>query len=124
MLLHIPGVREAAQVARLRKQINAGNWINGRETVGEQNAPAKHNRQLVRGASKAVTAGESVLAAVAANPLFFAAALPTRIATPLFNRYAGGGAYGMHVDGAVRTTSEGGRLRTYIGYRISLARCR
>ncbi len=35
-------------------------------------------------------------------PQFRSAALPLKIVPPLFNRYAGGQAYGSHVDGGIR----------------------
>ena len=44
---------------------------------------------------------ERMLARLATHPQFFSAVLPLRILPPLFNRYAGGGSYGRHVDGAV-----------------------
>ena len=43
-----------------------------------------------------------VLDALGRTPLFVAAALPLKVFPPLFNRYAGGQAFGMHVDNAVR----------------------
>jgi PKHD-type hydroxylase len=43
-----------------------------------------------------------ILTALARNPLFTAAALPCQIFPPLFNRYAGGQAFGTHVDNAIR----------------------
>ncbi|HWU83725.1 MAG TPA: Fe2+-dependent dioxygenase, partial [Rhodocyclaceae bacterium] len=46
--------------------------------------------------------GEIILAALAKNPLFFAAALPKKTIPPLFNSYEGGEHYGLHVDGSVR----------------------
>jgi PKHD-type hydroxylase len=47
-----------------------------------------------------------ILAALGASPLFIAAALPLKIFPPLFNSYAGGQAFGTHVDNAVRIQKE------------------
>ena len=44
-----------------------------------------------------------VLNAVNQHALFFAAALPRTLSTPLFNRYQNNETYGFHVDGAVRS---------------------
>jgi PKHD-type hydroxylase len=44
----------------------------------------------------------AVRTALNRSPLFFAAALPRRVFTPLFNRYAVGNGFGDHVDNAVR----------------------
>jgi PKHD-type hydroxylase len=49
-----------------------------------------------------------IRAALDRNPLFFAAALPRRVFTPLFNRYGVGNCFGDHVDNAVRFEQSGG----------------
>ncbi|TFI20556.1 PKHD-type hydroxylase, partial [Herbaspirillum sp. 3C11] len=46
MLLHIPQVLSADQVALIRKQLDAADWSDGRATVGSQGARVKRNRQL------------------------------------------------------------------------------
>ena len=43
-----------------------------------------------------------VLDALGRSALFVAAALPLKVFPPLFNRYAGGQAFGLHVDNAIR----------------------
>ena len=102
MLIVVPEVLDAAGVARVRTLAEAGEWIDGNATSGHQSALAKDNRQLAEGSSEARDAGNAVLDALAANPLFIAAALPHKIFPPLFNRYAGGERFGTHVDNAVR----------------------
>lgn len=102
MMLHIPAVLTREQVADMRAQLDQSGWVDGRATVGQQGAQVKRNRQLPETAPLARELGQLVLAALAANPLFFAAALPLRIVPPLFNRYGVGEEYGAHVDGAVR----------------------
>src|SRR5690606_38147193 len=42
-----------------------------------------------------------LLDALAREPLFVSATLPLKVLPPRFNRYEGGGEYGLHVDGAV-----------------------
>jgi PKHD-type hydroxylase len=102
MMLHIPAVLTREQVADMRAQLDQSGWVDGRATVGQQGAQVKRNRQLPETAPLARELGQLVLAALAENPLFFAAALPLRIVPPLFNRYGVGEEYGAHVDGAVR----------------------
>jgi PKHD-type hydroxylase len=102
MMIHIPEVLTRAQVTEMRARLDQSDWIDGRNTVGAQGAQVKQNRQLPETAPLALELGAIVLAALARNPLFFAAALPLRIVPPLFNCYAGGEHYGAHVDGAVR----------------------
>jgi PKHD-type hydroxylase len=102
MMLHIPEVLTRAQVAEMRAVLDRTDWVDGRSTVGAQGALVKQNRQLPETSPVALELGRIVLDALAANPLFFAAALPLRTVPPLFNSYAGGEHYGLHVDGAVR----------------------
>ena len=46
MLLHIPDILSADQVADFRRRLDAADWTDGRETVGHLGAQAKHNQQL------------------------------------------------------------------------------
>lgn len=101
MLLHIPNILAAAQVAQLRHALDAAEWIHGRETVGTAGVKVKHNEQLPDASPLRKQLGEVVLAALGRHALFHAAALPVRILPPRFNRYQGGGRYGSHIDGAV-----------------------
>jgi len=102
MMLHVPDVLSPDQVRAMRTALNATNWIDGRQTVGDQGAQVKRNRQLPEQSQVGRELGAAVLAALARNALFFSAALPLRFVPPLFNRYEGGEHYGVHVDGAVR----------------------
>ncbi|UZK68728.1 Fe2+-dependent dioxygenase [Sphingomonas sp. S1-29] len=102
MLIAIPDLFDAAGVARLRNLIDQGDWIDGNATSGPQSALAKRNEQLAEGSVAAREAGGLVLDALGRSPLFIAAALPAKVFPPLFNRYAGGQAFGAHIDNAIR----------------------
>jgi PKHD-type hydroxylase len=102
MLIAIPQVLDAAGVARLRAAIDAGEWVDGNATSGPQAALAKRNEQLTESSPAAREGGAMVLDALGRSPLFIAAALPLKIFPPLFNRYAGGQDFDIHVDNAVR----------------------
>lgn len=106
MLLHIPEVLTQAQVRDIRsaldQALDAGSWVDGRASVGDQGAKVKHNRQLPEHSPLAQQLGAVILDALKKSPLFFSAALPLRFLPPMFNRYEGGEHYGMHVDGSVR----------------------
>lgn len=112
MLLHIPNVLDADQVAEFRRRLDAADWTDGRETVGVQGAEVKRNEQLPDASPLKAELGRAVLAALERNPLFFAAALPLRILPPRFNRYSGGGHYGFHIDGSVMRLPGGEQLRS------------
>jgi PKHD-type hydroxylase len=102
VLIAIPDLLSADQLAEVRALIDAADWIDGNATSGAQSALAKRNEQLPEESDAAKRAGAIVLDALAASPLFVAAALPLKVFPPLFNRYAGGQAFDTHVDNAVR----------------------
>jgi len=102
MLIAIPDVLSPAEVARVRTIIDAAPWVDGNATSGAQSALAKRNAQLPEDSAAAREAGGIVLDALGRSALFVAAALPLKVFPPLFNRYAGGQDFGLHVDTAVR----------------------
>jgi len=102
MLIAVPDVLGPERLAEVRAIVDTGEWIDGNATSGAQSALAKRNRQLAEGSDAAARAGGIVLDALAAAPLFVAAALPLKVFPPLFNRYEGGEAFGAHVDAAIR----------------------
>jgi PKHD-type hydroxylase len=113
MLLAVPDVLSAAQVAEARRTLDEADWVDGRVTAGHQSARAKENQQLAEGSEAARRLGEMIVVALQRHPLFVSAALPLRVFPPLFNRYAGGQSFGTHVDNAVRQVpNTPHRLRT------------
>jgi PKHD-type hydroxylase len=113
MLLTIPEVLSADQVAQARKALDQAEWVDGRVTAGHQSAKAKDNAQVPENHPAARQLGEMILGALGKNALFMAAALPARVFPPLFNRYSGGQAFGTHVDNAIRQiTGTPHRIRT------------
>lgn len=101
MMLHIPSVLSREEVQEFRRELDAAPWVDGRATVGVQGARVKDNHQLDPALPIAQALSQRILERLHAHPQFFSAALPLRILPPLFNRYAGGGQYGLHVDGSV-----------------------
>jgi PKHD-type hydroxylase len=122
MMIQIPEVLSAAELAEVRRLIDAAEWIDGNATSGAQAALAKRNRQLPEDSPAARRAGEIVLDALGRNPLFVAAALPAKVWPPLFNRYGGGEQFGTHVDNAVRLKRGGvERLRSDLSATLFLS---
>lgn len=113
MILAIPEVLNAEQVAEARRLLEAADWVDGRATAGHQGARVKDNQQLPADHPVARQVGEVILRALGQNPLFTAAALPLHVLPPMFNRYTGGQNFGTHVDGSIRQVpGTGHRLRT------------
>ena len=102
MMVHVPQVLSADQVARCRAVMEQAAWVDGRVTAGPQSAKVKHNLQLPETAPEARELGDMVLAALGRNALFFSAVLPKQVFPPLFNRYDTGMTFGAHVDNAIR----------------------
>lgn len=102
MLLQVPKVLTAEQVAHCRARLEQAGWADGRITAGHQSAKAKDNAQLPETDPAARELGALILDALSRNSTFFSAALPQRVYPPLFNRYAGGQSFGFHVDNAIR----------------------
>lgn len=122
MLLHIPEVLSAEQVAHARAVLDTAEWIDGRVTAGHQSARAKDNQQLPEGSPAARQIGDLILNALQQNPLFITAALPFRVFPPLFNKYEGGQSFGTHVDNAIRQVpGTSHRIRTDLSATLFLS---
>jgi len=122
MLLTIPDVLNAADLAQARRILDEAEWTDGKVTAGHQSAKAKDNMQIPEGHPAAEQLGRMILSALGNNPLFIAAALPHQIFPPLFNRYTGGQSFGTHVDNAIRRVAgTSHRVRTDISATLFLA---
>jgi PKHD-type hydroxylase len=121
MLITIPDILSAPEVAQMRAKLDAANWVDGKVTAGYQAQRVKDNEQLPEGSPVALELGELVLKGLARSPLFMSAALPLRVFPPMFNRYRGGGKFGTHVDTAIRQqVTTGQRIRTDVSATLFL----
>lgn len=122
MLLQIPDVLTAEEVARCRKALVALPWIDGRVTAGHQSARAKDNLQVPEDHPAARELGDMIVDALGRNLLFTSAALPLKVYPPLFNCYRPGHAFGTHVDNAIRpVTGTPHRIRTDLSATLFLS---
>jgi PKHD-type hydroxylase len=113
LLLAIPDLLTAEQVAQARELLAKTEWVDGRVTAGHQSSRTKDNLQIPEQHPVARQLGEMVLSALGQNALFISSALPAKVFPPLFNRYSGGQSFGTHVDNAIRqVTGTGSRIRT------------
>jgi PKHD-type hydroxylase len=122
MLLQVPQVLTLDEVGHARELLDAAEWIDGRVTAGHQSALAKDNEQVPEQHPAAREVGQTIIAALARNPLFRAAAIPLHVYPPLFNRYTGGQSFGSHVDNAVRrVTGTPNQIRTDVSATLFLS---
>ena len=101
MLIPIEDVLAPDEVRAFRQQLDVADWQDGQRTAGSLARAVKRNLQLDDTSPLAKSLGNQVLRRLGAHPLFVSAALPRHIHPPKFNRYAGGGTYGTHVDSAL-----------------------
>lgn len=102
MLIHIRNVLTPESVKDILVQLGQSSWGDGRETAGYLSSRVKDNSQLPETSPLSHKLGNIILDTLDRNQQFISAALPLKVVPPLFNRYAGGQAYGSHVDGGVR----------------------
>lgn len=101
MLITIDNVLSKDEVRQFRAHLDHAEWQDGAASAGTLARQAKNNQQLMENAEPAISLGNHLLRNLGADPRFISAALPRKIYPPRFNRYAGGGTYGTHVDSAV-----------------------
>jgi PKHD-type hydroxylase len=122
MVLQIPDVLSAEQVAEARRMLERAEWVDGRVTAGHQSVKTKNNLQLPEDHPVARQLGDMILGALGRNALFVSAALPLRVFPPLFNCYQGGQSFGNHVDNAIRQVRDNGAtIRTDLSATLFLA---
>jgi PKHD-type hydroxylase len=120
MLLTLPDILTADDLARARSLLATAAWEDGGESAGAQARTVKNNEQLPHACPAASTIRQMVLQGLNRSPLFFSAALPLRIFTPRVNRCGGNtNAYGEHVDNAVRLKATGSGAPEYVRTDVS-----
>src|SRR5690606_38282719 len=122
MLLHIPHVLSKQEVAALRADLAAHDWVDGVRTSGAQAAALKDNLQFPADSPAFAGLSQRIADALQRNPLFVSAVLPRHILPPMFNCYRGGGRYGNHVDNALqRDRFSGLQVRTDVSTTVFLS---
>lgn len=121
MMYHIPAVLSPQEVDYFTTQLQQADWVDGRVTTGDQGAQVKNNQQVDTRSSLYGELQATIVAALNRSSLFFAAALPKTLSSPLFNRYQQTETYGFHVDGAVRSQAQGGWMRTDLSATLFLS---
>ena len=122
MLVCVPNVLSKAEVAEFRGIMDGVAWEDGRSTAGAQSALVKDNEQLPPDGEVSRKLGARIIKALTASQLFISAAIPRHIFPPLFNRYATGKHFGVHVDNAVRGDPLTGlRIRTDLSVTLFLS---
>lgn len=122
MLLHIPQVLTATEVAEIRQTLDTQGWVDGLRSTGPQAANVKRNLQLDTASPVFAPLSQRIAQALQRHPLFVSAVLPNTMLPPMFNRYEGGGHYGNHVDNTIQTDRfSGQKVRTDVSTTVFLS---
>lgn len=100
MIVQIPNVLSADDLAEIAQQLSEAEFVDGKLTAGWHAKQVKHNQQLAKG-SERQSLNHKVLTALTRNQLFLAVARPRDVHTLLFSRYRQGMSYGRHTDNAL-----------------------
>ena len=120
MIVCVPDVLTAQELAALRAELQAAPFVDGSTTAGWSARTVKKNQQIDTGSASYARMADIVRAAFQRCALLQAALLPAANTRPLFNRYAGGMEYGAHVDAPVMG-GMGSAVRTDIAITIFIS---
>src|SRR5210317_703654 len=119
MLLVIPGVLDSQILSQVRSLLDKGQFIDGRLSAGKTAQRVKHNEELQPGSRQIEQLNSLVMRALVQHPLYQAAAMPYRVASPYYARYTTGMSYGDHVDDPVMGPP-GGQYRSDVSTTVFL----
>jgi PKHD-type hydroxylase len=122
MIVPIANVFDPTALERVRALLGAARFEDGRRTAGWHARTVKVNEQAAADDRAAREAAGIVSAALLANAVFRAVALPRRLRPVLFARYPGEGTYGAHTDDALMGLSDpDGPTRADVSVTVFLA---
>jgi PKHD-type hydroxylase len=120
MLLTIPRVLPSDKLEQVRLLLAKAEFIDGRLSAGTTAVRVKHNQELPAAAPQMEQLNRLVMGALVQHPVYQAAAMPYRIASPFYARYTAGMSYGDHVDDPVMGPP-GGQYRSDISTTVFLS---
>ncbi len=98
MLLSIPGVLKADELALARSWLAGARFVDGRLSAGSAARRVKNNEELEAGAPDLERLNRLVMGNLTRHPVYRGGALPLHAASPLYARYRPGTNYGDHLD--------------------------
>ena len=119
MLLTIPRVLDAGQLARVRELLSSARFVDGRLSAGQHARRVKHNEEIPMDARELEELNRLVMGSLVQRPEYQNGALPHRVAVPFYARYTEGMGYGTHIDDPVMGPAQG-RYRTDVSLTVFL----
>ena len=119
MLVAIPGVLNSDQLGKIREILDNSRFSDGRLSAGLTARRVKNNEEIPQDSQVLATLNKLVMNSLYNHPVFQAAVLPHRLATPFYARYVKGKFYGDHVDDPIMGPVTG-RYRTDVSMTVFL----
>ena len=98
MLTIIPDILDATQLKQVQTLLSESQFVEGRLSAGQDARRVKNNQELKTDAKQIEQLNQLVMGTLVQHPVYQAATLPSRIATPYYARYTSGMSYGDHID--------------------------
>ncbi len=98
MLLHLKNILDTDKQENIREMLGKVQFIDGQHSAGMAATRVKNNLEMQQGTQQARYLDQLVMGSLAENAAFRSAALPFRVAQPVFARYRTGMRYGNHID--------------------------
>lgn len=119
MLLLLPRVLKADELALARSWLSDAHFVDGRLSAGFVARRVKNNQEVASGSPEIERLNRVVMDNLAHHPVYRAGAMPLHAATPLYARYRPGMAYGDHLDDPIMG-AEGVMYRSDIAVTVFL----
>lgn len=101
MMLRIPQVIDSAQLAVIVPALKEAPFVDGKLSAGMHAQRVKENQELQKDADITRYLQKIITGNLYSSAAFRSAALPHRLAAPIFAKYTPGMAYGYHIDDPV-----------------------
>lgn len=118
MLLRLANVIDQQQLQVITQALREASFVDGKLTAGTHAKRVKSNQELDRSSEAAGYLQKIIMGNLYNHAEFRTAALPHRVAAPLFAKYGPGMTYGEHIDDPVM--GEGQRFRCDIAVTVFL----
>jgi PKHD-type hydroxylase len=119
MLVVIPDVLDKEQIRDVRAFLDKATFVDGKLSAGQAARRVKNNQELDPETARLEQLNNAVMGTLLQHPVYQAAALPSRVATPYYARYTQGMRYGDHVDDPVMGPP-GGQYRSDVSTTLFL----
>lgn len=119
MLVEIKNLLSPQQLQNIRQHLEKGEFIDGKLSAGTAAAKVKNNQELTQAGQLTEYLNNLVMGTLLAHPVYQAAVMPYRVASPFYARYQTGMHYGDHVDDPIMGPP-GGQYRTDVSTTVFL----